>query len=90
MQIIYIFCFLFILLLLSFVTWQVYLLYDLVSSAVNSLEVNNFLDKNYNRYSADFPFNSTLYFQSTMEKAMAPHSSTLAWKISWTEEPSGL
>ena len=21
------------------------------------------------------------------EKAMAPHSSTLAWKISWTEEP---
>ena len=25
-----------------------------------------------------------------MEKAMAPHSSTLAWKISWTEEPGGL
>ena len=25
-----------------------------------------------------------------MEKAMAPHSSTLAWKILWTEEPSGL
>ena len=25
-----------------------------------------------------------------MEKAMAPHSSTLAWKIPWTEEPSGL
>ena len=24
-----------------------------------------------------------------MEKAMAPHSSTLAWKISWTEEPGG-
>ena len=24
------------------------------------------------------------------EKAMAPHSSTLAWKIPWTEEPSGL
>ena len=23
-------------------------------------------------------------------KAMAPHSSTLAWKISWTEEPSRL
>ena len=21
------------------------------------------------------------------EKAMAPHSSTLAWKIPWTEEP---
>ena len=24
------------------------------------------------------------------EKAMAPHSSTLAWKIPWTEEPCGL
>ena len=23
-------------------------------------------------------------------KAMAPHSSTLAWKIPWTEEPDGL
>ena len=25
-----------------------------------------------------------------MEKAMEPHSSTLAWKIPWTEEPGGL
>ena len=25
-----------------------------------------------------------------MEKAMAPHSSTLAWRIPWTEEPGGL
>ena len=24
-----------------------------------------------------------------MEKAMAPHSSTLAWKIPWMEEPGG-
>ena len=24
------------------------------------------------------------------EKAMATHSSTLAWKIPWTEEPGGL
>ena len=24
------------------------------------------------------------------EKAMAPHSSTLAWKIPWTGEPGGL
>ena len=34
------------------------------------------------------------YFQSLvaslLEKAMAPHSSTLAWKIPWTEEPGGL
>ena len=27
---------------------------------------------------------------SIWEKAMAPHSSTLAWKIPWTEEPGRL
>ena len=26
----------------------------------------------------------------SQEKAMAPHSSTLAWKIPWTEEPGRL
>ena len=26
----------------------------------------------------------------TMEKAMAPHSSTLVWKIPWTEDPGRL
>ena len=25
-----------------------------------------------------------------MEKALATHSSTLAWRILWTEEPGGL
>ena len=25
-----------------------------------------------------------------LEKAMTPHSSTLAWKIPWTEDPGGL
>ena len=25
-----------------------------------------------------------------MEKAVAPHSSTLAWRIPWMEEPGGL
>ena len=29
-------------------------------------------------------------FQSSSEKAVAPHSSTLAWKIPWREEPGGL
>ena len=29
-------------------------------------------------------------FVLQMEKAMAPHSSTLAWKIPWTEEPGRL
>ena len=30
------------------------------------------------------------YFSSTWEKAMAPQSSTLAWKIPWTEEAGRL
>ena len=28
--------------------------------------------------------------EDPMEKGMATHSSILAWKIPWTEEPSGL
>ena len=28
--------------------------------------------------------------QEIVEKAMVPHSSTLAWKIPWMEEPGGL
>ena len=29
-------------------------------------------------------------YNITVEKAMAPHSSTLAWKIPWMEEAGGL
>ena len=29
-------------------------------------------------------------YTSELEKVMAPHSSTLAWKIPWTDEPGGL
>ena len=29
-------------------------------------------------------------FMAFLEKAMAPHSGTLAWKIPWTEEPGRL
>ena len=29
-------------------------------------------------------------FIKILEKAMAPYSSTLAWKIPWMEEPGGL
>jgi len=32
----------------------------------------------------------TAVYGLSSEKAMAPHSSTLAWKIPWTEEPGGL
>ena len=33
---------------------------------------------------------SLKYIRLEMEKAMAPHSSTLAWRIPWMEEPGGL
>ena len=36
------------------------------------------------------PFTREGIWSSLREKAMAPHSSTLAWKIPWTEEPSRL
>ena len=32
----------------------------------------------------------TLVWEDPLEEAMAPHSSTLAWQIPWTEEPGGL
>ena len=30
------------------------------------------------------------FLYTSSEKAMAPHSSTLAWKVPWTEEPGRL
>jgi len=33
---------------------------------------------------------SSLRNEDPLEKEMAPHSSILAWRISWTEEPGGL
>ena len=35
---------------------------------------------------SDFIFGTP---KSLLEKAVAPHSSTLAWKIPWMEEPGG-
>ena len=34
--------------------------------------------------------NFVIYYSGDSEKAMAPHSSTFAWKIPWMEEPGGL
>ena len=33
--------------------------------------------------------NFEAYRRVSVETAMAPHSSTLVWKIPWTEEPGG-
>ena len=32
----------------------------------------------------------SLGWEDTLEKEMATHSSILAWRLSWTEEPAGL
>ena len=32
----------------------------------------------------------SLGWEDSLEKEMATHSSTLAWRIPWTEEPGGL
>ena len=32
----------------------------------------------------------SLGWEDPLEKEMAPHSSSLAWRIPWTEEPGGL
>ena len=68
--------------LLHFPHWQVGSLpvQPLLISKGTALEI---------RYPGNAPMqlliSTHLYY--TLEKAMAPHSSTLAWKIPWTEEP---
>ena len=41
-------------------------------------------------YVSEFIHFFSKQFPSYMEKEMATHSSTLAWRIPWTEEPGGL
>ena len=38
----------------------------------------------------DLGFNQSLGQKDALEEEMATHSSILAWRLSWTEEPSGL
>ena len=40
--------------------------------------------------SRDITLPTKAHLVKVMEKAMAPHSSTLAWKIPWMEEPGRL
>ena len=41
-------------------------------------------------YSLQVLFKRHYNINALPDKAMAPHSSILAWRISWTEEPGGL
>ena len=49
------------------------------------MPIKTFL-QNYSSWNIDMCMCITIY----SEKAMAPHSSTLVWKIPWTEEPGRL
>ena len=40
--------------------------------------------------SGSLKFSLFAFYREISEKAMAPHSSALAWKIPWTEEPGRL
>ena len=40
--------------------------------------------------SGSLKFSLFAFYHGISEKAMAPPSSALAWKILWTEEPGGL
>ena len=42
------------------------------------------------KHGKEVTINLHITYDSVMEKAMAPHSSTLAWKIPWMEEPGRL
>ena len=44
-------------------------------------------DERHKRQKGGFKGMSMMFLP---EKAIAPHSSTLAWKIPWMEEPGGL
>ena len=59
-----------------------------LDEAVQNPNVSNFSRDEAKR--KERCFNFTHRYKSLTEKAMAPHSSTLAWKIPWTEEPGGL
>ena len=51
--------------------------------------ISSYTDKNIVKNpELNFCFKSYLYI--LLEKVMAPHSSTLAWKIPWAEEPGRL
>ena len=65
--------------------------YQLKKLAINSLYIA-FLNHLYFLLKLHFhpPSSFSLSFIWDTEKAMAPHSSTLAWKIPWTEEPGRL
>ena len=58
------------------------------SSGSQSIRASTSVSSPYNEHSGLISFR--IDFFGFLEKAIATHSSTLAWKIPWTEEPGGL
>ena len=58
---------------------------DFLSHQCKEIEENNRMGKTRDLYKNISDTKGTF-----LEKAMAPHSSTLAWKIPWIEEPGRL
>ena len=48
------------------------------------------IKKRWQEYTEEYTEKNIQEYTEESEKAMAPHSSTLAWKIPWTEEPGRL
>ena len=68
-------------------------IHDILSSRVHQHIISLFSLKCFFTCFAIQPFPSSQLYKlinNLSEKAMAPHSSTLAWKIPWTEEPGRL
>ena len=65
----------------------------LLSKGLSSVFSNTTIQK-HQFFDAQFLYSPTLTsthdYLENPEKVMAPHSSTLAWKIPWTEEPGRL
>ena len=45
-------------------------------------------ENRYSKHGEDYIIG--IHYTTLLEKAMAPHSSTLVWKIPWMEEPGRL
>ena len=59
---------------------------DMVDNPAQAIPSQRKQRKTHSPRTTEYSVLSSIY----MEKAMAPHSSTLAWRIPWAEEPGGL
>ena len=81
---------------LSPVVMLVLHLFQSTAQAMSHLSRNSLKRRNIfsvfpgNPLSSGIPLKLFYFLESFLKKAMAPHSSALAWKIPWTEEPGGL